>query len=1106
LIPPTINVSEPISSSKGAIASDKVVKSATPWFEQASLQRGAVSAFGFGGTNSHLILERESQDNSRASGNTKGTRDLAREKMAIVGMDSFFGSCNSLTAFERCIYEGHQSFIPVSGDRWQGIEAQGQILKDYGFTNAQAPLGGYIKDFAMDYLHCKIPPNPDDQPIPQQLLILKVADQAIRDAGLEQGANVAAIVAMETELTCHKVRTAYDLEWQVEASLAQSNIALPPEKICELKNIVSDSIIKPMQVNQCLSFIGNIMASRISALWNLSGPSFTLSAQENSTFKALEVAQMLLAENQVDAVVVGAVDLTGGVENVLLRQQMASINTGKSTLSYDRHVNGWTVGEGAGAVVLKRLDRAKQNQDRIYAAIDAISLVQENSTSEPAESLPQPPQAQAVTQACQQAFQAAGIKPEDIGYLEVFGSGVSQEDEAEVEGLLQAYQTNQPELSCAIGSVKANIGHTYAASGMASLIKTALCLYHEYLPATPQWSGAKQPEAWQGSPFYVAPESRNWFLPAAVTKRVAAINGLGLDRAYAHLILSEEPSQKIRSSQYLAETPFYLFPLAADDRSALLEQLGNLQQTLEDSTSLVTIANQIFADFQKHSQAKYALAIVGHNREELNREIQRALKGVAQTFDRGEDWKTPLGSYFTARPLSKQGGVAFVYPGSFTSYIGIGQDIYHLFPKTLDSLASFTSSQSVKQLMYSACQLVYPRSLERLSKRQLEALEVKLLDDPIAMLMSGIVTAQGLTTILQDYFQVKPKAAFGYSLGEVSMMFAHNVWTNIDEVASKVNSSSLFRNRISGSKNAVRDYWGLDTIQKPTSEDFWSTYVLINPAAVVKECLKNEDRVYLTQINTPDEVVIAGDTQSCLKVIKQLGCNYFPAPSSNVIHCEAIQSEFDEFVKWFTLPCQSVPEIDFYSAADYTRTTLSSQTIAHSIAKALCNPLDFPRLINQIYEDGARIFIEVGPGNTCCRWIRETLKHKDQIAIPLNSRGLDDHKSIVRALAQLLSNRVSVDLSCLYGQSEVTMPQKKSLVKTVTVGGCQLKSTILSAENQKKFVPQSIPVPAHNASIEQSALPKVEKSKLTVATSSVLPNKKKAIADNHHQRISTKKL
>ncbi len=549
-------------------------------------------------SNAHLIVEQPKEGVPNPNTETQEDRSFPSVKMAVVGMDALFGSCDGLDAFERSIYEGNQHFIPVPPQRWKGAEEQPQLLQNFGFEDGKAPLGSYIKEFAIDPLRCKIAPDEVEQINPQQLLMLKVGDRALQDARLKEGDNVAVIVAMETELSVHQLQQRWHLSWQLRDGMREHSLS--PEAIAQLETLLKDSLHPTATPSTYAGYIGNLIASRIASLWNFTSPAFTISAGENSTFKALDVAHQLLATGEVDAVLVGAVDLAGGIESVLLRHQIAPINTGTPTLSYDQKANGWLVGEGAGAIVLKRLKQAQQDGDRIYAAIDAISFVQGSQQS---KNLPLPPEPQAITQACQEAFQLAGYHPSDIGYLEVFGSGIKLEDESEIQGLLQAYQTSNPHLSCAIGSVKANIGHTYAASGMASLIKTVLCLYHRYLPAVPQWFAPKMPEVWQDSPFYVPTESRPWFVPKKVAKRVAAISGMGIDGTYAHLLVSEESVEQERNSKYLEEMPFYLFAIAADTREALLEQLNSLNQKIQNSSSLSAAACQTFTAFKAHSLA-----------------------------------------------------------------------------------------------------------------------------------------------------------------------------------------------------------------------------------------------------------------------------------------------------------------------------------------------------------------------------------------------------------------------------------------------------------------------------------------------------------------------
>jgi PfaB family protein len=800
---------------------------------------------------------------------------------------------------------------------------------------------------------------------------LDVAHAALKDADMKPGKTIAIILS------------------------AKGQASVPP--------LLSKS--STLQVDD----IAKSLASRLSVQWDLICPSFTLIASENSTFKALDLAQTLLCNQEADAVLIGAVDLVTEIENNSLVDGGASGNAGISTLSYDRNANGTTVGEGAGAVVLKCLDAARQNSDRIYAVVDAIAHIQQ-----PPSSNTKLRAADAITQVCSQAFAQTEIEPEHIGYLEVFGSGIDTEDTAEIQGLIQAYRTPYEHLSCAMGSIKANIGHTRTASGMASLIKTALCLYHQYLPATPQWSGPKQPELWQNSPFYVLPQSRLWLEPEKAAQRTAAINSLGSDYSYAHILLSGEPAAKPLRSNYLEQTPFYLFPLAALNQPDLLAQLEALQTTVESAESLAKAASYSFAVFQKSAQAPYALAIVGHDKTELSREIERALTGIPRAFEKGSDWKTPLGSYFTANPQGQCGGVAFVYPGAFTSYMGLIDTMPRLFPRVMDGLSVFNASDRMRQLMDTATREVYPRSMENLSARQMERLEMQLQDDATTMLLFGTGAAVFFTSVLREYFRLEPQAVFGYSLGEFSMMYALKVWTSADTVAQRLHQSPLFKTQLSGPKATVRKYWGLPPSSGLDVEEIWGTYVLLSEPAPVQALLGQEPLVYLTHINTPTEVVIAGDNLACQRIIQTLKCDYFPAPSKHVLHCDAMRSELDELTDWFTLPVQAVPKVNFYTAATYDRTSLSSTGIAQSIAKALCQPVDFPHLIHKVYGDGARVFVELGPGGTCSRWIRETLKQQDNAVITFNSRGVDDHTSTIRALAKLTSHRVSLDLSCLY--------------------------------------------------------------------------------------------
>lgn len=812
-----------------------------------------------------------------------------------------------------------------------------------------------------------------------------------------------AIVGMDcfvgNSLTLNKFeRLIYETKQDAVTSEYDQQSLLSGEVI---NSTLKDAKIKPE------TKIGLIIISPVenSALANYISAELAFLSTEKSLLSALDISQKLLTNQQVEAVLIVGID----------RNYPREVSTGVYTFSYDENAKDIIKTAGVAAVVLQLHETAKQQNHCIYAVIDGLSVVKHS-----------PNHPEIVTQVCQEAFQIADIKAADIGYLEVVASGIPNTDTAEIQGLISAYQTGKENLSCAMGSVKANIGNTQATASIFSLIKTALCLYHRYIPGVPHWSNPKQPEIWRGSPFYVAVESKPWFLESDTTKRIAAVNITeednqnSQDNTYGHLILSEEISQIECNSKYLEQMPYYLFTIAADDHDSLLTQITALQENITGISCLSKLASNYFQKYQRYQKSTYALAILSRHPEELKREIERAIQGVNIAFDTGKDWQTPLGSYFTVNPQGKKGHVAFVYPGSFSSYIGLGRNIFRLFPQLHNDIVI----KSVYNRVANIEKILYPRSINKLSKRQLETIEQTLINDPVSMLESEVGFAGLMTAILKNYFQIQSPYAFGYSLGETSMMLAQGIWTSFKSTSDYLHSSPLFKTQLSGLKNAVRQHWGLPLIPENKGEEFWSSYILICSYSQVQEILKNEKRVYIPLINTPEEVVIAGETQACQTVIETLKCDAFPTSINHVIHCEPMQSEYDELVKVNTLPTQADSTTIFYSAAEYSPMRIDSHLIGKNIAKALCQQLDFPRLVNHVYNDHIRIFIEVGVGSNCSRWISEILKDQEHLTVSLNKRGVDDHTSIIKALAKLFSHRVELDLSPLYSLPNIKFEQE----------------------------------------------------------------------------------
>jgi len=442
VIPAQINMQQSLQSTTGYFGSAQIPTETSAWPATAAgnPRRAGVSVFGFGGANAHLVIEQPSANLSAPKSPAK-----AAQPLAIVGMDAYFGDCVGIEQFVDTVKNNRRHFRALPARRWKGIEKETALLSQLGFS---APQGAYIDSFEMDFLRFKIPPNEKDCLIPQQLLMMKSADGAAHQAGLKQGANVAVLVAMGVELELHSYRGRVNLTTQIESALARSGVKLTDAQREELTTITKDSIASAAQLNQYTSFIGNIMASRISSLWDFSGPAFTISAEENSVFRCLELADNLFRTSDVEAVIVAAVDLAGSAENVFLRSRFAPIST-------DGSGNGINVGEGAGSVVLKREADAARDGNTVFASI--VGLGSANGVD-----------AASVTQAIATALQNAKLNARDVQYVEANRSGIAAHDAVEQQ-VLQAQFAGTT-----TGTIKASVGHTFAASGIASLLKAAV--------------------------------------------------------------------------------------------------------------------------------------------------------------------------------------------------------------------------------------------------------------------------------------------------------------------------------------------------------------------------------------------------------------------------------------------------------------------------------------------------------------------------------------------------------------------------------------------------------------------------------------------------------
>ncbi|MER6129382.1 beta-ketoacyl synthase N-terminal-like domain-containing protein [Streptomyces sp. NPDC001795] len=1014
-VPPTVGIERPLADDL------PVVREGREWpDERPGPRRAAVSAFGFGGTNAHVVVSQEAAA-------APETDPVVPPALDVVGLGAHFGTLDSAVAFERALHNGTDAFQPLPDHRWRGLEdTAGGTLERAGLTRASLPEGGFVDRVELDPADHRIPPADLRNYNLQHALMSKVADEALRDAGYDRAVpkgkrapeprRIAVVVAMEIEPSAHLHLARHGLGGFLRRAYNDAGLRLTDEQQAALAAVARDAVHEPIVANEVLSYIGNIMASRISSLWNLTGPSFTVSSDGAAAAEALQIAQLLLLDDSVEAVLVGAVDLAGSPENLLLRGSGPVSGAG---LSFGEGQQGWRIGEGAGAVVVTRPGEGARPA---YARVDAIAV----RHTAPVDGVLPEADADTLAAAAGQALAVAGIGPGDVGCLEAHAGGTQAQDSAELAALARVYPAGAG--AVALGSGKAQLGDAGSAAAMAGLLRAVLSLHHGYVPGVPGWRrpAPELAEHFAASAFHVPDASRPWLRAGNDERRYAAVSVIGSDGAHGHVVLSAERTRgdEVPSDWRRAGAPM-LLPLGAADLDGLLAEVDRHLELLADGADPYRLGR---AAAERLPGSALRVVLVGRDGEQLWQQLELAARDLRDAFARGEEWTTPAGSCFAPRPIGPDSKVALVYPGAFNSYPGLGQDLFRVFPSLL---SRFEAEATDPDRMFRAAQL-YPRTQVTRDRRALMSLEGELGEDIPFMLATGTTFAILYTDLVRDLLGVPAHGAFGYSLGESSMLFATGGWQRSARRDDRISATPLFRDRLTGPRRTVRERWNLP--EDTPDEAVWGSFVLLESAERINEALARHDRVFLTHVNTPSEAVIAGDPARCRALIEELGCPSARSPVGSVMHCPVVDGELDGLAELNDHPTGSPEGMDLFSAYDYGPVTdLDRREVARRIARTLRSTIDFPRLVRTAHDRGFRYFIEAGPGATCTRWVHDTLGDAEHVAMPVDRRGVPAARSVAQLAARLAAHGLPVDLAGLLGPDPVAAAGPARL--RVPVGG-----------------------------------------------------------------------
>ncbi len=1039
-LPTSINFEQPPENSPLKGSPFKVQTRAMPWHARAvkTPRRAAVSAFGFGGINAHILFE-EWPAHSSADQSLGFQRLSVHEKpvveslapVAIVGMDVALGSLNHLQSFAKAIFHGHSAIVDRPRGRWKGADAA--LIAALG---GHDPKGAYVDSLEVGIGEFQIPPNEIDDILPQQLLALKVGAGALTDAGLPLRApreRMGVVFGLGFDFEA----TNFHLRWQLFTAIKHWNavhgLNLDDRTMNQWMESLRDQCGPALTPPRVMGALGGIVASRMAREFRFGGPSFVVSADAASGIKALQVAVDLLQEKAADAMLVGAVDLAAEGRSVVRMNHFLPLSPTNAIHPFDAAADGTLPGDGAVALVLKPLVQARIAGDRIYAVIRGIGSA---GGDDPTKGRVSESTYRRSLSAC---FSRTDVPVASVSYVEAHGAGAPDQDRMEIAALAGFFPEpgrSDPSAAIALGSTKPITGFTGAADGLASLAKTALCLHHRVLPPL---AGFRQPEplnalAERTSPFHIPDRAQPWYRDREHGPRTACCASITMDGNCSHVLMQENETSA-SAVEYTGPTPAIdthagLFVVSGNAPPQLIEGLAGLEDFLSRCPApepVKATAGRWMQSNPPRSDHRLAVALIlkpGDN-------VDGVLNDARQAIASGESDAHSRQVFFRSRPIGADARVALVYPGSGNHYLGMGRDLALRFPGIVNGMDRETAQLKTQFRPWNL--MPWRRSWQPGWETQAIS---RLKADPLNMIFGQVVFGDLMTRVL-DRFSVRADAVIGYSLGESSALFAQGVWSNRGDMLARMQTTDLFTTQLAGPCLALRRSW-----QIPADEAVaWRVAVVNRPVKSVRKTLASIPRARLLIVNSPHECVIGGLERAVEQAIAAMGCQAVYLDGVVTVHCDAAGPVADAYRQLHVFPTTLKPRLDVYSCSWAAPFEVTPDRAADSIVKQAVDGFDFTRTIKRATADGVRVFIETGPRASCTRMIDQILAGQPHLAVAANHGSEDEITSLVRCLARLVAERVPVNLSALYEKPEPTTASGSVVARkivAVAVGGHML--------------------------------------------------------------------
>jgi acyl transferase domain-containing protein len=940
-------------------------------------------------------------------------KKLKTNPIAIIGISAIFPQASNKQEYWDNILNKIDSVTDVPESRWNS--------KDYFDPDPKAEdksyckRGGFIPDIDFDPAEFGLPPNLLEATDVSQLLGLVAARDCLEDGGYGDESkysreNVGVILGMVGIGSKLVIPLMARLQYPVWDKVLKS-YSIPDEDRAGI--IEKIKLAYPRwEESSFPGSIGNVVAGRIANRFNLGGTNCVVDAACASSLAAIRMAVADLIEGRADMMITGGVDTDNSIGAYLCFSKTPAFSKGEHVRSFDQDSDGMMVGEGIGMVLLKRLEDAERDGDRIYAVIKAIGT----SSDGRYKSIYAPrPDGQSL--ALERAYAEAGFEHSTVGLIEAHGTGTMAGDPAEFQGLNAVFSKNDPQKQhIALGSVKSQIAHTKAAAGVASLIKTALALHNKVLPATINVTKPNPKLGIENSPFYINTEVRPWYRSNGNPRR-AGVSSFGFGGTNFHVVLEEFEADHKKAYRNHSVPRVILMDAATPEDLLKKMQEWSTRLTSQDASSeflnLVSVSTGL-----KIPLINCRVGFIALNAEEAVTKLSTAID-IVRSKGNEESTEHPSGIYYRKQGFDPAGKVVALFPGQGSQYVNMGSELSRNFPEirnAFDEMNALFEKSGEKALTNT----VYPVPV--FDDASCENQNRALTPTDFAQPAIGTFSA-GLYRLLSNA-GFEPDFTAGHSFGELTALWAASVYSDED---------FFFLARSRGKAMAP--------LADPNF-DAGTMLAVKGNVEKIREEIASFPEVKLANWNSNSQVVLAGSKPAVEEVQKALadkGYSVVPLDVAAAFHTPLVGHAQKPFAAAIEKAAFKKPSIKVYSNTTGEKYAADVESIKKTLSGHILNSVLFQKEIETIYSDGGRVFVEIGPKNVLTNLVNTILDGKPHYAIALNaSAKKDSDRQYREALTQMAVLGLDIHVDDPYVLEVKPAQQKRSSISLKLNGGLYL--------------------------------------------------------------------